>query len=339
MLDTTTTPFHWNRRVALVTGVGGFVGSALAEGLLDRGATVVGIVRDAAGSRLLAELGLRDRIEVVYGSITDPGLVQRALNEYEIDSVFHLAAQAMVGVANRSPESTFESNIRGTWQLLEAARLTRCVERVVVASSDKAYGIQPVLPYREDTPLGGLYPYDASKACTDILARSYAASFDLPVAVTRCANIYGAGDLNWSRLIPGTIRSALAGQDPIVRSDGTPERDYIYVSDAVSAYLSCAEHLPLRSGEAFNFGTGYGVSALNVIELILSAVGNPGLRPRILGEARGEIDRQSLDSTKARELLGWEPQIRLEEGVRRSVGWYKSYLAAISPKVLQELIG
>jgi CDP-glucose 4,6-dehydratase len=245
----------------------------------------------------------------------------------------------MVGVANRSPESTFESNIMGTWRLLEASRQTRCVERVVVASSDKAYGVQPILPYREDMVLGGLFPYDASKACTDILARSYAASFGLSVAVTRCANIYGPGDLNWSRLIPGTIRSALLAEDPIVRSDGTPERDYIYVTDAVAGYMLLAEHLPQRSGEAFNFGTGEGVSALHVINLILSAVGNPGLRPQILGSARGEIDRQCLDFLKAKRLLGWEPVVRLEDGITRSVAWYEKHLAARGPRRLQEVIG
>lgn len=326
MLDTSNIPFHWDRRTVLVTGIGGFVGNALARTLISVGATVVGILRDAAGYRLLRAFDIEDRVEIVHGSITEPGLVARCLNEYDVDTVFHLAAQALVGVANRSPESTFESNILGTWRVLEAARLTKCVERVVVASSDKAYGIQHVLPYREDTPLNGLFPYDASKACTDILARSYAFSFDLPVAVTRCANIYGPGDLNWSRLIPGTIHAALVGTDPIVRSDGTPERDYIHVDDAVSAYMLLAEHLPTRAGEAFNFGTGHGVSALRVVQTILDAVENPGLRPRILGQARGEIDRQCLDSRKARELLGWTPTLTLEEGIRHSLGWYAEYL-------------
>src|SRR6266849_4334314 len=242
----------WKDRTVLVTGIGGFVGGGLAAGLLARGATVVGVLRDSGGGRLLEALGIVDRIELVHGSINTPGVVERAINEYEVDTVFHLAAQAIVGVANRSPLSTFESNITGTWQVLEASRQSPTVQSVVVASSDKAYGNQRVLPYTEDTPLSGIYPYDASKVCTDVLARSYAATYNLSVAVTRCANIYGPGDLNWSRLIPGTIRSALDGAPPIIRSDGTPERDYLYLDDAVEGYLRVASHLPAIAGEAFN---------------------------------------------------------------------------------------
>jgi CDP-glucose 4,6-dehydratase len=329
--------FTWQDRVALVTGIGGFVGSALASALVERGATVVGILRDSSGARLLDALGLADRIEVVHGSINEPGVVQRVLNEYEVDSVFHLAAQAMVGVANRSPMSTFESNIAGTWHVLEAARLSPKVQRTVVASSDKAYGIQSVLPYTEETPLNGLFPYDASKVCTDVLARCYATSFPLAVGVVRCANIYGPGDLNWSRLVPGTIRSALAGEDPLIRSDGTLERDYLYVSDAVDGYLRVAERLPEMTGEAFNLGTARPISARDLVQQILAIVGNPGLQPRILAEARGEIDRQYLSSEKSHELLGWRPRVGLIEGLHHAVDWYRSYLFPERPPVLQEV--
>ena len=325
---------HWNHRRVLITGIGGFVASGLAAELIARGATVVGILRDSAGMRLLRTARIHDRVEIVTGSINEPGLVLRALNEYEIDTVFHLAAQALVGVANRSPLSTFESNIAGTWHVLEAARLAPMVQRVVVASSDKAYGTQAVLPYTESSTLAGIYPYDASKVCTDVLARCYATSFPLPVAVLRCANIYGPGDLNWSRLIPGTIRAALTGQNPIIRSDGTPERDYLFLSDAIEAYLRAAEHLPEQSGKAFNIGTGSGVSVVALVEEILAAVGTGYLEPRIQGEARGEIDRQYLASELARQVLGWEPRVDLPEGLRLTVGWYRRFLGVETP-VLQ----
>jgi CDP-glucose 4,6-dehydratase len=330
--------FSWSGCKVLVTGAGGFVGSALVAELLGLGADVVAVIRDAAGIRLLEILGMAHQIDVVRGSITEPGLIQRAFNEYDIDSVFHLAAQAMVGVANRSPISTFETNITGTWCVLEAARLSPLIQRVVVASSDKAYGIQPVLPYTETTPLAGLYPYDASKVCTDVLSRCYSTTFALPVAVLRCANIYGRGDLNWSRLIPGTIRAALAGEDPIIRSDGTPERDYLYIDDAVAGYLAVAEVVPDHSGEAFNLGTGRGVSVNALVDRILSAVGNPGLQPRVLGQARGEIDRQSLSAEKAHRVLAWEPRTSLPDGLAQTVVWYRKYLAVEAVPQLQGVL-
>jgi CDP-glucose 4,6-dehydratase len=320
-------PTSWHGRRVLVTGIGGLVGSALAKRLVEEGADVVGVVRDSPGKRMLELRGIAHQVAVVSGSLADPGLAQRAVNEYEVDTVFHLAAQALVGVANRSPISTFESNILATWQVLEAARLGMTVERVVVASSDKAYGNQKVLPYTESTPLGGLYPYDASKACADILARSYAATYGVPIAVARCANIYGPGDLNWSRLIPGTIRSALSGEDPIIRSDGTPERDYIYLDDAVDAYLKLADAIPGATGLAFNFGTGTSISALEVVELILRVVDTEALEPRVLAEASGEIDRQCLDSTLAHKNLGWQPRTTLSEGLQQTVEWYRDHLA------------
>jgi CDP-glucose 4,6-dehydratase len=318
----------WRGRVVLVTGVGGFVGSGLAKELIDRGAKVVGILRDSAGTRQLEAVGIRRSLDIAHGSITDASLMSRVVSEYEVDTIFHLAAQALVQVANRSPISTFESNIAGTWTILETARMAPLVQRVIVASSDKAYGDQPVLPYTETTPLHGRYPYDASKACADILARCYAASFPLPVAVVRCANIYGPGDTNWSRLIPGTVRAALAREDPIIRSDGTPERDYLYLSDAIDGYLAVAEHLPELSGEAINLGTARSVSALEVVERILAEVGDSGLQPRILGEANGEISRQSLDYAKARRTMDWEPSVSMQEGLSMSVAWYREYLSS-----------
>lgn len=325
----------WSDRTVLVTGAGGFVGSWLTAGLVRSGARVVAILRDSPGEALLRKQGVLSEVTVLQGSITDYRLVERALNEYEVDSCFHLAAQAIVSAANRSPISTFEANIQGTWTLLEACRLTPAVKRIVVASSDKAYGDQPILPYTEDTSLYGRYPYDASKVCTDVLARCYAGTYDLPIAVARCANIYGGADLNWSRLIPGTIRSVLLDEEPIIRSDGTPERDYLYVTDAVRAYMT----LGARSadadtrGRAFNFGSGTPISALDLVARIL-AVAASSLRPRILGEAKGEIDRQYLDSSFARDVLGWKPEVSLDEGLPEALDWYADYLQAPRPLAL-----
>ncbi len=311
----------------LVTGAGGFVGANLAASLSRRGASVVGIVRDSRGLRKLDALGA-DGVDVVRGSLTDDGLVERVLNEYEVEYVFHLAAQAIVGIANRSPVSTFESNIRGTWCVLEAARTAPLIRGVVLASTDKVYGDQRVLPYTEDSPLAAIYPYDASKLCAETLARSYHASFALPLAIVRCANIYGPGDLNWSRLIPGTIRSALAGEAPVIRSDGTLRRDYLYVDDAVSAYVALAEQLERAEvrGEAFNFGWSRGHSVLEVVDAVLEGTRRTDLSPRVLGEAHGEIRHQWLSAEKSRRVLGWEPRVGLEEGIARSVDWYASVL-------------
>jgi CDP-glucose 4,6-dehydratase len=280
---------------------------------------------------------------VVGGSITDAGLVERTVNEYEIDTIFHLAAQTLVTVANANPASTFESNIVGTWVLLEAARRNPSVKRVVCASSDKAYGNQPVLPYTEDTPLEGVYPYDASKVCSEVLIRSYAKSFDIPVAVVRAANIYGPGDLNWNRLVPGTVRSALQGEAPVIRSDGTLERDYLYLDDVVDGYLAVGEHLPEMSGQAFNLGTEDPVSVLSMVKAILETMGGPRFEPIVLGVASNEIDRQSLAFAKAFEVLGWKPQIDLAQGLRRTVAWYAQYFSVqmettpVNPPIDEEL--
>ena len=317
----------WKNKNIFVTGADGFIGSWLASGLVDNGANVTIIRRDLKKSTGYKLLEIENKINVVLGSITDFETVRRILNEYEIDTVFHLAAQAIVQIANTNPLSTFDSNIKGTWNILEACRTFPAVKRVVVASSDKAYGVQKILPYTEDSPLQGLYPYDASKACTDILARCYAKSYGLPVAVTRNANIYGGGDTNLSRIIPDAIRCILSNQELVVRSDGSPERDYMYVKDAVSAYLIVAENLDRKDviGEAFNFGTGKPISVKDLILKIASVAGRPEFKPKILGQAKNEIDRQYLDSSKARKILGWETKYSLEEGLKETFEWYKSH--------------
>jgi CDP-glucose 4,6-dehydratase len=251
------------------------------------------------------------------------------LSEYEVDTVFHLAAQTIVPIANRSPLSTFETNIKGTWTVLEAARCSSKITRVLVASSDKAYGVHEELPYTEEAPLLGCYPYDVSKACAELIARTYAVTYDLPVAVTRCANLYGGGDLNWSRIFPGTIRSVIRGERPIVRSDGTMVRDYLYVQDAVNAYLMLAERLdePEVSGEAFNFGMDNPKSVLEIVQTIIAVSDCPGIEPVVLGEAPNEIQAQYLDSSKARRVLDWTPQHSLEEGLRETIQWYREFLS------------
>jgi CDP-glucose 4,6-dehydratase len=266
---------------------------------------------------------------VVRGDVRDPGTIERTLGEYEVETVFHLAAQTIVGIANANPLSTLETNIGGTWVLLEACRRSPGVRQIVVASSDKAYGAHEVLPYGEDAPLRGRHPYDVSKACADMLAQSYAASFQLPVCVTRCGNLYGGGDLNWNRLVPGTVRSALRGEPPIIRSDGTFVRDYFYVEDAALAYLALAERMaaqPELAGEAFNFSTERQISARDLALLVLREAGRPDLALDIRASARNEIERQYLDASKARRVLGWRPRFDLEEGLRRTIAWYRAFL-------------
>jgi CDP-glucose 4,6-dehydratase len=314
----------------LVTGADGLVGAWLVKGLLERGSRVVVIRRDQPAVSALEELGVSGSVGTVHGDICTDGLVGRVLGEYEVDGVFHLAAQTQVGPANRSPVSTFETNIRGSWLVLEACRLHE-VERVVVASSDKAYGRQADLPYRETHPLQPLFPYDVSKAACDLLARSYWHTFGLPVAVTRLANVYGGGDLNRARLIPEAVCAALAGEAPVVRSDGSPERDFLYVEDAVGAYLAIWDALGRGQGhgEAFNGGSGEPRRVLDVIELICRLAG-AAVVPEIRGDGvpHGEIDRQWVDSTRLRELTGWRPLVPLEEGLRRTIEWYREHPAA-----------
>lgn len=317
----------------LVTGAYGLIGSWLVGELLAARAEVCVIRRDKPLRSALATTGLESRVAVVEGDICADAVVARALAEYEIQSVFHLAAQTIVGAARRSPLSTFETNIRGTWMLLEACRHVG-VQRVVVAASDKAYGIHDELPYRETHALQPRYPYDVSKACTDLIARSYWHTYHVPVAVTRFANIYGGGDLNPSRLIPEMVASIIAGRSPIIRSDGSPERDFLYVEDAVSAYLAITDALDAGTarGEAFNAGGDAPHSVREIVELAIRVAG-ADVQPDIRGTGtpEGEIDRQYVDSSKLRALTGWRPAVDLEEGLRRTVEWYRAHPEALSP--------
>lgn len=319
----------WREHKVFVTGASGLLGSWLVEELLEQGATVTCLIRDWVPRCRLFDSGLIGRVNVVRGQLQDYETLVRALNEYEIDSVFHLGAQTIVGTATRSPISTFESNVRGTWQLLEACR-TRAnqIERVIVASSDKAYGEHDRLPYTENEPLQGRFPYDVSKSCADLIATSYTHTYRTPVAITRCGNLFGGGDLNFNRLIPGTIRSALHEKAPIIRSDGTFVRDYFYVRDAVRAYLGLAERLPDERfiGQAFNFSSEMPLTVLDVVTLILRLMGKTSLSPRVLNEASNEIPRQYLDCSKARRMLDWKPTYSLSDGLRETVQWYRAWL-------------
>lgn len=318
----------WKQRNVFVTGGTGLLGTWLVEELLARGANVVCLIRDWVPRSRLVTSGLIDRVTVVRGELEDYSVLVRALNEYEVDSVFHLGAQTIVGTASRSPLSTFETNVRGTWNLLEAcAACSQLIERVVVASSDKAYGSQTTLPYTEDMQLLGRYPYDVSKACADLITFSYAHTYGVPAAVTRCGNLYGGGDLNFNRLIPGTIRSVLQGERPIIRSDGTFVRDYFYVRDAVDAYLTLAEQMPAEHllGEAFNFGTESPVSVLDIVDVILRLVGQTQLAPKIMDQANHEIQTQYLDCSKARQHLNWYPKYSLEDALQETIAWYREW--------------
>ena len=320
---------HWKSTNVLVTGASGLLGSALCEELVSRGALVTCLVRDWVPQSRLLGTALMDRCNIVRGELEDYETVLRTLNEYEVNTVFHLGAQTIVGTASRSPLSTFEANIKGTWVLLEACRqLPRLVKRVLVASSDKAYGSHDKLPYTEDAPLVGRFPYDVSKSCADLICTSYFHTYRLPIAITRCGNLYGAGDLNWNRLIPGTIRSLARGERPLVRSDGSFVRDYFYVRDAVEAYLALAERLgePRFHGEAFNFGTEEPKSVLEIVALLREAMGRKDLEPVIQNEASHEIPRQFLDCTKARAWLDWHPRRTLAQGLAETIPWYLANL-------------
>ena len=313
-------------RSSLVTGAYGFIGSALVGGLLQRGVGVTVLRRDSILRSTLLIENLESSVNVVTGDATDSSLVESALADYEIDTVFHLAAQTIVGTAKRSPLTTWEVNVGGTWTMLEACRRLG-VQRVVVAASDKAYGDSDDLPYREDTALQPRYPYETSKAAADLIARSYWPTFGVPVATTRLANVYGGGDLHRSRLIPEVVDAVLAGRRPIIRSDGTPERDLLFVDDAVAAYLAVADALDGEGarGEAFNAGGGRSYAVREVVELICRIAGSD-VEPDIQGQAipYREIDRQYVDSSKLNELTGWQPRVSLEEGLRRTVDWYRA---------------
>lgn len=319
----------WLDKNVLVTGCSGIIGSWLTKRLVEKGANVVGIMRDHVGNKSLLQKDLINRIYVAYGDIGDFLFVNRVLAEYEIDTVFHLAAQTIVTIANRSPLSTFESNIKGTWTVLEACRLSPTVERVVVASSDKAYGDSDQLPYRENQPLRGKHPYDVSKSCTDLLAQSYYHTYKLPVVISRLANVYGGGDLNFNRIVPGSIKAVLEDRPPVIRSDGSPLREYLYVEDAVAAYLSLAEnlHRPDVMGEAFNFAPHQPYPVIEIVEEIIRLSGKDIL-PKIRGgnSLGGEILHQYSDSSKARELLNWQPSWNLAGGLAKTMEWYRTFL-------------
>ncbi|MGH9802580.1 MAG: GDP-mannose 4,6-dehydratase [Blastocatellia bacterium] len=319
----------WNRRNVFVTGATGLLGSWMTEELLNRGANVTCLIRDWVPESRLVNSGAVARINAVRGELEDYKLLARALNEYEIDSIFHLGAQTIVGTALRAPLSTFEANIRGTWNLMEACRVnSKLVERVVVASSDKAYGEQEQLPYTEDAALNSKYPYDVSKSCSEFIALSYFHTYQTPVAITRCGNLYGGGDLNFNRLIPGTIRSVLRDEAPIIRSDGQFIRDYFYVRDAVEAYLTLAERLPDErfKGEAFNFSTETPASVLELVDQILKLTGKTHLVPKVMNEASREIPKQYLSCDKAKKLLNWQSGYALDEGLRATIDWYEQAL-------------
>jgi len=320
-------------RSVFVTGAYGLLGAWLVRRLLDEGTEVTVVRRDVRPRSALTILGLEARTNVVTGDITDLALMERTLGDYEVDSVFHLAAQSIVGTADRSPLDTWETNVRGTWVVLEACRRQEPA-RVVVAASDKAYGAHEHLPYREDSPLLARFPYDASKAAADLIARSYWHTYGLPVATTRFANLYGGGDTNGSRLVPEAVSAALAGRPPVIRSDGTPERDFLYVEDAADAYLAIAHALDGDGarGEAFNAGSGRSHAVREVVELICRIAGTevqPDIRGR--GTPDGEIDRQYVDTAKLRGLTGWAPKLRLEEGLALTVDWYRRHPEARAP--------
>ncbi len=318
----------WLDRPTLVTGASGLVGSWLVRRLLEARAEVVCLVRDWVPQSELVRGGLLDRVRVVRGDVRDQETLERALGEYEVDTVLHLAAQTIVTIANRNPASTFDSNVRGTWALLEACRRSPRVKQVVLASSDKAYGDHGALPYDEATPLQGRHPYDVSKSCSDLIGQAYAATYGLPVAVTRCGNFYGGGDLNWNRIVPGTVRSVLRGQRPVIRSDGRFVRDYFYVEDGAAAYMLLAEKLaanPSLKGEAFNFSNEIQVTVADLVKIILSAMGSR-LEPEVLNEASHEIRHQCLNAAKARDRLGWAPLFTLESGLEKTIAWYREFL-------------
>lgn len=318
----------WLDRPVFVTGATGLVGSWLVRRLRDAGADVVCLVRDWVPQSELVRSRLIESVKVVRGDITDQTLLERALGEYQIDTILHLAAQAIVGIANRNPVSTFKTNIEGTWSLLEACRHSPTVKQIVVASSDKAYGSHKILPYTEEAPLRGEHPYDASKSCADLLAQAYAKTYGLPVAITRCGNFYGGGDLNWNRIVPGTIRAVLRGERPVLRSDGKSVRDYFYAEDGARVNMILAENLARDrelKGQAFNFSNELQVTAVALVEKVLALM-KSDLKPDIRNEATNEIGHQYLSAAKAREKLNWTPQFTLDEGLGRTIRWYTDFL-------------
>lgn len=322
-------PF-WRDRPTLVTGATGLVGSWLVKRLVEAQANVVCLVRDWVPQSELVRSGLYDQVAIARGDVCDQAFLERTLGEYEVTTVIHLAAQTIVGIANKNPISTFETNIAGTWSLLEACRRTPTVKQIVVASSDKAYGIHDQLPYDETAALQGTHPYDVSKSCADLISHTYAKTYGLPVAITRCGNFYGGGDLNWNRIIPGTIRSVVRGERPVIRSDGSFIRDYFYVEDGAAAYMLLAEQLatnPSLIGEAFNFSNEIQMTAKDVVQAVLNGLGST-LEPIILNQASHEIPHQYLTAAKAHRMLGWSPLFTFPIGLKKTIDWYQQFLSS-----------
>ena len=327
---TQETRAFWLDRPTLVTGATGLVGGWLVKRLLELGADVTCLVRDWVPQSELVRAGRLDSVKVARGDVRDQAMLERVLGENEIDTVIHLAAQTIVGIANRNPVSTLETNIAGTWTMLEACRRSPKVKQIILASSDKAYGAHDQLPYDETFALQGLHPYDVSKSCCDLIAQAYAETYGLPVCITRCGNFFGGGDLNWNRIVPGTIRSILRGQNPVIRSDGLFVRDYFYIEDGAAAYTLLAERLaadPSLRGQAFNFSNESQVTVLELAEKILGLMASE-LVPEVRNEASNEIRNQYLNSEKARTQLAWKPLFTLDEGLERTIRWYRDFLGA-----------
>ncbi len=328
----------WQNKRVLVTGANGLLGPWLIKDLLDSGAQVVTLVRDLLPQSLFHTTGLEQQVTVCFGELEDITVLQRVLNEHNIDSVFHLGAQAIVGYANRSPLSTFTANIAGTWNLLEACRLSPWVKRIIIASSDKAYGEHKTLPYSEDAPLQGRHPYDVSKSCADLIAQSYIATYKLPVCITRCGNFFGGGDMHTNRIVPGTIKALLANQRPVIRSNGLFIRDYIYVKDVADAYMTLAEQMdnPAVVGQAFNFSTDVPLTTIEIVAKIRSLMGKTHLEPIILNEASHEIPAQHLCSAKAKRLLNWETQYGVDAGLQETIAWYTNHISAAPKSITKQ---
>ncbi len=329
MTESSTTNTFWRDRPVLVTGATGLQGSWLTRALQRAKADVVVLIRDQVPQAELCRSGLVNQVRVVRGDVRNQRGLERVLGEYEIDTVFHLAAQTIVTIANRNPVSTLDTNIRGTWAMLEACRRSPAVRQIVLASSDKAYGDQASLPYQEDAPLRGRHPYDASKSCADLLAQAYAWTYQVPVAIARCGNLYGGGDLNWNRIIPGTIRSLVRGEAPVIRSDGTLTRDYFYVEDGAAAYLQLAESLARDRaliGEAFNFSNECPMSVKELVQRMITLMGKKELQPMVQNRATHEIPHQYLSAAKAKQRLGWRPRFSLDEGLTATIAWYRAFL-------------
>lgn len=330
-------PMYWRDKRVFITGCNGFLGSWLTKELVATGAHVVGLVRDSIPKSNLVSFDVEDDITIVRGSLEDYFLLERTINEYDVDTVFHVAAQAIVGTANANPLSTFEANIKGTWNVLDACRRNPRVKRVLVASSDKAYGNHQQLPYKEDFALRGQHPYDVSKSCTDLLAATYYQTYGLPVCITRCANLFGGGDRNLSRLIPGTILSVLHGERPVLRSDGTSVRDYLYIKDATNAYMTLAEKMDDSTlhGHAFNFASESKLSVLDMTQHILRLMDREDLQPMIMNQGANEISRQYLCADKAKEVLSWTPSFTIEQGLKETIDWYREYS---NMKLIKQLV-